>query len=56
MDVGKREDRMLDAMSTYKTNRDNTKALIDSYLEAQLITAEVASALWASLMGLEAAE
>lgn len=53
MDVQKREDQLLDAISIFRKNRDNTKAWLELYTEAQLIPAEVSSHLWEVLMGLE---
>lgn len=53
VNVGKREDGLLDALSAYRTNRDNCKSVIDFYLESHMIAPEVASHLWAVLTGLE---
>lgn len=53
MNVEKREDGLLDALSDYRKNRDNTKSVLDFYLEAHMIAPEVASHLWAVLTGLE---
>lgn len=53
MDVGKREDRMLDVISTLQRNRNNTKATLDFYLQANMITEEVAAHLWEVLSGVE---
>lgn len=53
VDVQKREDALLDQISLYRKNRDNTKAWLDMYTEAHLITPEVSSHLWEVLMGME---
>lgn len=53
MDVGKREDRMMDYISTLKRNRDNTKAWLELYQEGNMISPEVASHLWEVLSGIE---
>lgn len=55
VDVGKREDRLLDALSVYRQNRDSTRAWLDIFLEANMIDAEVASVLWEALTGLKGA-
>lgn len=53
VDVQKREDALLDQISIYRKNRDNTKAWLDMYSDAHLIAPEVAGHLWEVLMGIE---
>ena len=47
---------MLDALLVLQKNRDNTKGLLELLQEGHLITAEVSSMLWESLMGVEGSE
>lgn len=51
-DIGKREDAMLDLISQLRRNRDETKALMDLYMEGGLLMPQVASHLWEVLNGL----
>ncbi len=53
VDVGKREDRMLDEISALSRRQRETRALLDFYLEAHMIQPEVASHLWEVLSGIE---
>lgn len=53
MDVQKREDRLLDAISTLTKRRDATKAWLELYQEAGDVPPWVASHLWEVLTGIE---
>lgn len=50
-DIGKREDAMLEEISKFMYNRDQTKALLDLYMEGGLLLPQVASHLWEVLNG-----
>lgn len=56
MDVARREDALLDEISTLIHRRDAAKAWIDLYLDANLLDADVASHLWEVLNGWDADE
>ncbi len=56
MDVGKREDQLLDAISVLKKNRDATKGWLEILQESNMISPESASILWESLTGIEGSE
>lgn len=53
MDVGKREDRLLDTISELIKNRNAVRGLLEFYQEANLISPEVSAHLWEVLNGLE---
>ncbi len=54
--VGKASDGMLDTISELRRNRDNTKGWLEILQESHMLTPEVASILWESLMGIEGSE
>lgn len=51
VDVLKREDALLDQISTLVHRRDECKALLDLYMEGGLLLPSVASHLWEVLNG-----
>jgi hypothetical protein len=52
MDVGKREDQLLDKISEMRRNRDSLKAWLEIYQEANLISPEISSHLWEIATGM----
>lgn len=50
--VGKSTDGMLDEILRLQRNRDETKVLLDLYMEGGLLAPQVASHLWEVLNGL----
>lgn len=54
VDYGKSTDNLLDQLLTYRKNRDNTRAWLELYAEANLITPEVSTHLWEVLSGVDA--
>jgi hypothetical protein len=56
VDVLKREDALLDTISTLVKQRNSCKALLDMYMEGGLLMPQVAAHIWDALNGVEREE